>query len=75
MKINVSTTLEEAVVDRISKVALGEMVTSACIIRKCIVRHLPELEREILGETFVGTPAVSRRRKKLTAAPAPAAPV
>jgi hypothetical protein len=64
MKTNVSTSLEDSVINRIARVAEREMVTNSAVIRKCIVRHLPELEREILGEAFVGAQVNQSAPKK-----------
>jgi predicted transcriptional regulator len=56
MKVNVSTSLEDDVVGRIQELAEKDLTTVATILRKCIVRSLPQLEREILGEQFVVKP-------------------
>lgn len=54
MKINVSTSLEEEFLDRIARIAKELETSDAAIIRKCVKKYLPEMEREVLGEQFVG---------------------
>lgn len=49
MKQVTSTTLEPKDVRRIRKLARLESTLTASIVRKCILRSLPEVEREILG--------------------------
>ena len=49
MKQVTSTTLEPKDVRRIRKLARIESTLTASIVRKCILRSLPEVEREILG--------------------------
>lgn len=53
-KVAIGTRVEEDVYKRLEVVADREMNSVAGIMRKCIVRHLPQLEREVLGEAFVG---------------------
>lgn len=38
---------------RIERLVRKDLSSQAAIIRKCVVRYLPELEREILGDEFV----------------------
>jgi hypothetical protein len=53
MKCSVGTRVEEDVAARVKRLALADESSEAVILRKCIVRYLPTLEREILGEQFV----------------------
>jgi len=56
MKVSVSTSLEDEVVARVRRLAKEELTSDAAIIRRCVVRHLPELEREVLGAGFAAEP-------------------
>lgn len=49
MKQVTSTTLEVKDVRRLRRLARLESTLTASIVRKCILRALPEVEREILG--------------------------
>lgn len=49
MKQVTSTTLEVRDVRRLRRLARLEETLTASIVRKCILRALPEVEREILG--------------------------
>jgi hypothetical protein len=50
MKQHAATRLDDKVYQRICRVAEYDLVTPSSIIRKCVVRYLPELERHVLGE-------------------------
>lgn len=56
MKVSVSTSLEDEVATRVRKLAEQELTSDAAIIRRCVVRYLPELEREVLGSGFEPEP-------------------
>ena len=49
MKQVTSTTLEAKDLRRLRRLAQLESTLTASIVRKCILRSLPEVEREILG--------------------------
>lgn len=49
MKQTIATTLEARDIRRVSKVAKLDSTTEAAILRKLIVRGLPQIEREVLG--------------------------
>lgn len=49
MKQVTSTTLEVKDVRRLRRLARLEATLTASIVRKCILRALPDVEREILG--------------------------
>lgn len=51
MKQPMSTTLEARDVKRLRNLAKLEATLPASIVRKCILRALPEVEREILGRS------------------------
>lgn len=62
-RISVSTSIEEQYLNRIERLAEKDMCSNATIIRKCVIRHLPAMEREILGEEFVGGIPEKPKRK------------
>mgnify|MGYP001615890158 FL=1 len=45
---NVSTSLEVAVARRIVRIAEREYASTASIMRRCIMRALPEVEAEVM---------------------------
>ena len=49
MKQPMSTTLDVRDVKRLRKLARMEATLPASILRKCILRALPDVEREIMG--------------------------
>lgn len=59
MRQTIATTLEHRDIRRVSKVAKLEVTTEAAILRKLIIRGLPQLEREVLGSV-----AASEAEKK-----------
>jgi hypothetical protein len=67
MKIAASTRLEEPVFQRADRLAKEDNRTIANLIELCVIKHLPVLEREILGDSFKGA-AVSANAKKERAA-------
>ena len=54
MKVPTSTSFEASDFKRIKRIAQADQTTEAHIIRKAALAGLMELEREILGEEFVG---------------------
>jgi hypothetical protein len=62
MKVPTSTSFEARDFKRIERLALADQTTEAHIIRKAALAGLLELEREVLGEEFVG--GVKRRMSK-----------
>lgn len=57
MKLQVSTSLDEGVVQRIGHLAFVDISSPAAIVRKAIMRGLVDVEREILGR--VPSPAAA----------------
>lgn len=51
MTKQVGTRIEEDVFSRLEKLAAHDLTTPAAIVRKCVVRYLPQLETEVLGST------------------------
>lgn len=49
MRQTIATTLEQRDIRRVAKVAKLDATTEAAILRKLIIRGLPQLEREVLG--------------------------
>lgn len=49
MRQTIATTLEQRDIKRVAKVAKLDATTEAAILRKLILRGLPNLEREVLG--------------------------
>lgn len=66
MKTSVSTTLEEEVVERVDALAKADDSTQARILRKAIIKGLPLIEQDVLGQDFVGGSKAPKR--KLSAA-------
>ena len=54
MKISTSTSFSAQDIRRIERVALADQSTTARIVRKAALAGLLEMERDILGEQFVG---------------------
>jgi len=54
VKQPISTTLEVRDVKRLRRLARLEATLPASLIRKCILRALPDVEREILGRGMAG---------------------
>ena len=52
MNVPVSTRLEEEVLQRIEQIAQKDRRSIANVIEICILKYLPQLEREIMGEDF-----------------------
>lgn len=44
---NMSTSLEDSVVQRIERLAKERSISDASIIRQCVLAHLDQLEREL----------------------------
>jgi predicted DNA-binding protein len=49
MKVAVGTRIEKDLADRLDRLAAVDMSSQAALIRKCIARYVPQLEKEILG--------------------------
>ena len=49
MKVNASTKIEDEIYDRIKRIADKECSNASVVIRRCIIRELPRIEREVLG--------------------------
>lgn len=54
MKVPTSTSFEARDFSRIKRLAAADQTTEAHIIRKAALAGLLDLEREVLGEEFVG---------------------
>lgn len=54
MKRHIGTRVKQDIFDRIERLAQHEYSQSAVIVRRLVMRNLDALEREILGEQFVG---------------------
>lgn len=54
MKHTLSTRLDDEVVTRLETLASADYTDVSTILRKAVMRQLPILEREILGEEFAG---------------------
>ena len=54
MKVPASTSFEAKDFRRIERLAEADQTTEAHVIRKAALAGLRELEREVLGEEFVG---------------------
>lgn len=54
MKVTCSTGLEVKDVRRVKRLADADQSTEAHILRKAVLAGLPNLEREVLGEDFIG---------------------
>ena len=67
MKVSVSTALEEVESKRLERLATADARSFSSVLRLAVIKGLPALEREILGEQFAGKAAV----KKLTTTPQP----
>lgn len=52
MNVPVSTRLDESIFKRIEQIAEKDHRSIANVIEICILGHLPEMEREIMGEDF-----------------------
>jgi len=54
MKHIASTSLDAEVISRIKKLAAANFTSEAAILRRLVHHSLPHVEREVLGEQFVG---------------------
>lgn len=54
MKRHIGTRVEDDVYSRIERLAAHEFSQPSAIVRRLVMRNLETLEREILGEQFVG---------------------
>lgn len=64
MKVAASTRLDEELMKRAEKIAKRDNRSVANVIELCVLRHLPELEREIMGEDFANQQTVKPRGVK-----------
>lgn len=65
MKVPASTSFEKEDFRRIERLAEADQTTEAHILRKAALVGLLELEREVLGEEFVG--GIKRKRQEVVA--------
>ncbi len=69
MKLSISTTIEESDYNRIERLVKADQSHVGLIVRKAVLKGLPLIEQEVLGEEFAGKNAPrSKRRLRLAAA-------
>jgi len=62
MKVTTTTSLEEQDFERIQKLAVADDSTTARILRKAVLIGLPLIERDVLGQEFVGGKALRKKQ-------------
>lgn len=66
-RIKISTTLEESDLKRIERIAETDLSNVGLIMRKAILKGLPLIEKDVLGESFAGKNIPRKRNQKLAA--------